>query len=243
MTAGASISEPPLPAPQVLVFDVDGTLIDTLRPMRQALNEVLAAIGLQPWSEAAVRDHLSLGLQGLLRTALRSAAELPPGDCDRASLSQLLQRYLVLAPRQARCYEGASAMLDQARAAGCRLAVCSNAAGPVLQALFEAQGWHSRFDAVVHAGNAVALRPSGQPLMQVLAQLGVSPAQAWLIGDSALDAACAQAAGCAFVWFSGGYGGVPPQAVAAQVDALDGVIELLARARRRPDRINSGQRL
>jgi phosphoglycolate phosphatase len=242
MTAGASISERPLPLPQVLVFDVDGTLIDTLRPMRQALNEVLAASGLPPWSEATVREHLSLGLQGLLSTALRTAGPMPPGGCERASLSQLLQRYLVLAPRQARCFDGASAMLDQARAAGCRLAVCSNAAGPVLQALFEAQGWHSLFDAVVHAGNAVALKPSGQPLTQVLAQLGVSPAQAWLIGDSALDAACAQAAGSAFVWFSGGYGGVRPQAVAAQVDALDGVIELLDRARRRPDPISSGQR-
>lgn len=240
MTAGASSSE--LPPPKVLVFDVDGTLIDTLRPMRQALNEVLAAKGLPPWSEAAVREHLSLGLQGLLGAAIGTGAQASSDSRERAELSQLLQRYLVLAPLHARCYDGATVMLDQARAAGCRLAVCSNAAGPVLEALFEALGWQSRFDAVVHAGNATALKPNGQPLCQVLAQLDVSPEQAWLIGDSALDASCAQAAGCAFVWFSGGYGGARPQAVAAQIDALDGVIELLARVRRWPEPVSSGQR-
>ncbi|MCK6422367.1 MAG: hypothetical protein L6Q73_15860 [Aquabacterium sp.] len=60
--------------------------------------------------------------------------------------------------------------------------------------------------------------------------------------QSVRTAACAQAAGCAFVWFSGGYGGARPQAVAAQIDALDGVIELLARVRRWPEPVSSGQR-
>lgn len=228
MTAGDSSSE--LPRPRLLVFDVDGTLIDTLRPMRQALNEVLAANGRPPWSEAAVRGHLSLGLQGLLAAALRAGGPAPEVARERAGQAQLLQRYLALAPLQARAYPGAAALLEQARAAGCRLAVCSNAAGPVLQVLFEAQGWQAGFEAVVHAGNAAALKPSGQGLQQLLAQLEVAPAQAWLIGDSALDADCAQAAGCAFVWFSGGYGSARPPGAAAQVDALDQVAGLLRRA-------------
>lgn len=228
MTAGASTCE--LPPPRLLVFDVDGTLIDTLRPMRQALNEVLAADGRPPWSEAAVREHLSLGLQGLLAAALRAEGPAPAAARERAGQAQLLQRYLALAPLQARGYPGAGALLEQARAAGCRLAVCSNAAGPVLQVLFEALGWQALFDTVVHAGNAAALKPSGRGLQQLLAQLDVDPAQAWLVGDSALDAACAQAAGCAFVWFSGGYGGARPPGVAVQVDALDQVATLLRRA-------------
>lgn len=229
MTVGASTCE--LRRPRLLVFDVDGTLIDTLRPMQQALNEVLAATGLPPWSEVAVREHLSRGLQGLLEAALRVDGRASAGGRERNSLSRLQQRYLELAPQAARCYNGASTLLDRVRAEGCRLAVCSNASGPVLQALFEVQGWQSRFDAVVHADNAAALKPSGLPLLQVLALLDVGPAQTWLIGDSALDAACAQAAGCAFVWFSGGYGGARPQSAAAQIDALEGVSELLARAR------------
>ncbi len=229
MTAGASCSE--LPWPKVLVFDVDGTLIDTLAPMRQALNEVLAARALPPWSEAEVRAHLSLGQQGLLAAALRSGGRRPLPADERAGQARLLQRYLTLAPLHARSYPGALALLQQARAAGCRLAVCSNAAGPVLQALFEALGWQGFFETVVHAGNAAALKPSGRPLQQVLAQLDTEPAQAWLVGDSALDAACAQAAGCAFVWFSGGYGGARPPGVAAQVDALDEVAALLDHAR------------
>ncbi|MBI5256888.1 MAG: HAD family hydrolase [Burkholderiales bacterium] len=228
MTAGASSSE--LPAPQVLVFDVDGTLVDTLAPMVQALNEVLASVGLAPWPDTTVREYLSLGLDGLLSVALRSAGHATDAAGHRALQAALLQRYTALAPEQAHEMPGAGTLLRQARARGLRLAVCSNAAGPVLQALFARLGWQGWFDTVVHAGNAQALKPSGLPLRQVLGQMGALPAEAWLVGDSALDARCAQAAGCTFVWFSGGYGPSRPEGTAAQVDTLAAVDELLARA-------------
>lgn len=77
---------------------------------------------------------------------------------------------------------------------------------PVLALLLERFGLDHAVEVVVHAGNAVALKPSGLPLQQVLAVVDVPPDEAWMIGDSALDARSAQAAGCAFVWFSPGYG-------------------------------------
>jgi phosphoglycolate phosphatase len=213
----------------VLVFDVDGTLLDTLRPMRQALNEVLVSIGQVPWREQAVREQLSLGLNGLLAAALRGDGVPPGAAAERELQAELLRRYVALAPAQARRYPAADELLKQARAAGCRLAVCSNADGTVLHRLFDHFGWQHLFECVVHAGNALALKPSGLPLQQTLATLGVGPHEAWLVGDSALDARCAQAVGCAFVWFSGGYGGDAPHGLTGRVDALDELVRRLVR--------------
>lgn len=213
--------------PRVLVFDVDGTLIDTLPPMRQALNEVLQDNGRPPWTVQAVREKLSLGLDGLLAHALRADSPEPDLAMEQAARTALLLRYAELAAVQACAYPGADAVLRQAREAGHRLAVCSNAAGLVLQRLFDALGWRDLFEASVHAGNALALKPSGLPLQQALNMLCASASEAWLIGDSALDASCAEAVGCGFVWFSAGYGSARPASAMAQVDRLPDLITLL----------------
>ncbi len=213
--------------PRVLVFDVDGTLIDTLQPMRQALNEILTRSGRRTWTEQAVRDQLSLGLDGLLALALRADGHAPSDAAELADRAALLTRYSELAPMHAVGYPGAEALLRNARREGCRLAVCSNADALVLQRLFNALGWLDLFEVTVCAGNALALKPSGLPLQQVLAMLNASPDEAWLIGDSALDAACAEAVGCGFVWFSGGYGSARPPTAMAQIDALPDLPALL----------------
>jgi len=230
MTAVDSRSSPQ--RPRALVFDVDGTLIDTLRPMHTALNDVLTSEGLAPWGLQAVRDQLSLGLDGLLDAALRTPAAARAND--RESLrARLLDRYLRIVPHEARCYPRADALLRRARDGGYRLAVCSNASGPVLALLLERFGWTTLFDCVVHAGNAAALKPSGLPLRQALSVVDVPPDEAWMIGDSALDARCAQAAGCAFVWFSPGYGVLErSDPMFARVDSHDALGELLFAHRR-----------
>ena len=213
--------------PRVLVFDVDGTLIDTLPPMRQALNEVLIDHHRAPWAEHAVRERLSLGLDGLLAHALRADGPVPGAAAEAAARTALLERYADLAPQLARSYPGADAVLRQARDAGYRLAVCSNASGRVLQGLFETLGWLDLFETWVHADNALALKPSGLPLQQALAALSASAKEAWLIGDSALDAVCAEAVGCGFVWFSAGYGSARPPSAIVQVDRLADLTTLL----------------
>ena len=221
------VARPGPQRPRVLVFDVDGTLIDTLRPMHRALNEVLACEGLAPWSVQAVRDQLSQGLDGLLDAALASCGAMPA--VDRKQLrARLLDRYLGVVPHEARCYPHAEALLRRAHEGGYRLAVCSNAYGAVIDVLLERFGWRTLFHSVIHAGNAVALKPSGLPLQQVLSIVDVAPDEAWMIGDSSLDARCAQAAGCAFVWFSAGYGALErSDPMLARVDSHDALGELV----------------
>jgi phosphoglycolate phosphatase len=208
-------------APRALVFDVDGTLIDTLDAMHQALNEQLAALQRPDWSRDRVRDMLSGGLDGLLAAAL-SDGEPVADDALPALRAVFHQRYATLAPTLARSYTGAGETLHRLRKQGLRLAVCSNASGSALSNLLQRRGWLELFETIVHADNAPALKPSPLPLQAVLDRLGLAACQAWMIGDSALDARCAQAAGCRFVWFGAGYGRLAPQ------DTVFATIERLA---------------
>ena len=98
-------------------------------------------------------------------------------------------------------------MLRTLATRGHRLGVCSNSPGRAIDALLSRAGWSGLFDVVIHADNARQLKPSAEPLRQVLTAMGGLPArEAWLIGDSAMDSRCAAAAGSPFVWFSSGYG-------------------------------------
>lgn len=216
MPALASPSE--LRGLRALVFDVDGTLIDTLPAVQAALNEVLQALGEPPLTREAVRERLSQGLPGWLPPHLSAHQPL------------LLQRYQAHALHLARPYPQAEALLDAARAAGLLLAVCSNGPGEVLQALLQRFAWQAHFAHLVHADNAQALKPEATPLLQALQALGCAPEQAWLVGDSDLDAACAQAAGCGFAWFSQGYGRpAAKRPVALQFDQHQALAERLCR--------------
>lgn len=206
MPASASCSE--LRRPQAIVFDVDGTLVDTLPAVHSALNAVLDAAGRAPADLRLVRRHFSAGMRGLLQAAC--AAHPGAGDAGRAAAdleAAFGHAYVERVAELARPYAGVDRMLDELADRGLRLGLCSNGAAAALQRMLSVFGWQRHFGAVVHAGNAHALKPSPAPLQQVLQMLKVPAGDAWMVGDSALDARCAQAAGCPFAWVACGYGG------------------------------------
>lgn len=213
MPASASCSE--LQRPQAIVFDVDGTLVDTLPAVHAALGRVLADAGLAPMALDQVRQHFSAGMAGLLTSALAQAGAAGDAALQQRVAGQFTPHYLNCVADLARPYAGVDTLLRTLQARGYPLALCSNGAGDALQRMLGHFGWQRLFSAVVDAGNARALKPSAAPLLQVLRPLQVAPAQAWLVGDSALDAQCARAAGSPFVWVASGYGDA-----AVGVDAL-----------------------
>lgn len=216
MPASASCSE--AGRPQAIVFDVDGTLVDTLPAVHSALNAVLGMAGHAAADHRLVRRHFSAGMHGLLKAAL--AAGDGVGDASRSTPvdpaleAAFGQAYLDRVADLARPFDGVAAMLADLAGRGLRLGVCSNGASAALQRMLSAFGWQSHFSVVVDAGNARALKPSPAPLQQVLHGLQAQPADAWLVGDSELDGRCARAAGCRFVWVACGYGGDEAAAMA-----------------------------
>lgn len=216
-----------VPEPQALVFDVDGTLFDTLPAIHRALNDALSAAGVAPAGMPLVRERVSAGFEALVRSCLEGASTGSAGSlrsnadprspaagnplatpaCVAAVHRDFLERYAALVPGWARAYPGTDDLLAALARRGRRLAICSNAPGALIDALLVRAGWSRRFETVVHADNAARLKPSAEPLLQALAAMGIRRAEdAWLVGDSAMDSGCAAAAGSGFVWFSSGYG-------------------------------------
>ena len=121
--------------------------------------------------------------------------------------------YAAQNPSQARLYEGVPQWLDWARQQGVALGICTNKlerlARDGMQQLDIAEG----FGAITGSDTYGVGKPSPEPLLRTLAQLGVAPQETLFFGDTHADAACAQAAGVRFAWHSVGYGDARVQAL------------------------------
>jgi len=190
--------------PAALVFDLDGTLVHTLPDLTGALNQALADEGPGRVSEALVRGSLHGGLEASVDAAIEHLG-LAPGHRAR-----LIERYAecyeqAIAARSAP-YPGVRQVLTRLRSRGRRMAVCTNKSQAQARRLLEALELSASFDLVVGADTCAERKPSPLPLLHALAGLGALPDQALLVGDSAVDLACACGAAVPCLLFSGGYG-------------------------------------
>lgn len=192
---------------QALIWDVDGTLAETeIDGHRLAFNAAFESLGL-PWRWSVPRYVELLAVTGgrerLLHDMARRA-DAPADLAGREALAATLhatknRRYaeLVAAARIA-LRPGVRALIDEAEAAGLRLAIATTTSGANVQALLEAQlgaGWRSRFAAVVCAEEAPLKKPHPQAYRISLERLGLSGQEALAIEDSPNGVAAATAAG------------------------------------------------
>ncbi|MBU6272605.1 MAG: HAD-IA family hydrolase [Betaproteobacteria bacterium] len=189
---------------QALVFDLDGTLVHTLPDLTDALNQALAGEGLGRVSEDLVRGSLHGGLEGSVDAAIDHLGLAP------ALRPRLVDRYAVcyeqaLAVRSAP-YPGVRSILDRLCGRGVRLAVCTNKLEAQAVRLLEALELLGSFELVVGADTCAERKPSPVPLLHAIAGLQAETHEALLIGDSAVDAACAFGAEVSCLLFTGGYG-------------------------------------
>lgn len=211
------------PAWQAVLFDLDGTLVDSAPDLRLALERMLAAEGRPAPDLAAVRTMVGEGARVLVQRAA-AAAGLP---LDVPMLDRLHRRFLEIYGaepcRDTVLFTGAAELLEGLRAAGLRLGLCTNKPQGPTELLIEALGIGGSFDAVI-GGDALPWRkPDARHATTVLERLGVTPDRALLVGDSGVDLATARAAGLPCVLVSFGYTTRPAQELGA-----DAVIDRLA---------------
>lgn len=210
-----------------LILDLDGTLIDSAGDIHAAVARVLAAEGHAPLPLARVRGFIGDGPEALMRRVVAAV------DADSAQLADwhaaFLRHYAAAPAALTRVAEGAAPALEGLRAAGWRLAICTNkppeATGLVLGAL----GLAPLFDAVVAGPVGGRQKPAPDPLLHAAARLGGGPAV--YVGDSEVDAAAAAAAGLPFGFYTGGYARAPAEPQAFRFDRfaeLPGRLEALA---------------
>lgn len=190
----------------LVVFDLDGTLVDTGPDLTAALNHVLLGMGRQSVTESAVRDMVGLGAVKLLERGLAATGGGSP-DLVEAGLSTFLEFYAANICVHSRPYAGVEQALDHLADAGCRLAICTNKPVSMSRALIAALGWEGRF-VVNLGGDSLSVRkPDPLHLTETIGQAGGG--RVAFVGDSIVDVTTARAASVPVVTVSFGFADRP----------------------------------
>jgi phosphoglycolate phosphatase len=200
----------PLPAPlAAVVFDLDGTLVDTAADLQAHVNAVLGELGRAELELADVRLLVGDGARTLLWRGLEASGGVPAGvDLDRL-YARFLERYTADPARRSTVHEGVLEVLARLRAQGLRLGVCTNKPQAPTQRLLRALGLERFFQAIVGGDAVPAKKPDLGHLGAVLERLGAAPARAVMVGDSGHDLLAARALSVLCVLVSFGYTPVP----------------------------------
>lgn len=190
---------------QLVIFDFDGTLADTWRDIRTALNRALDKAGIAPASESQVRAWIGNGVVKLVERAVPERERTPE------RIAALVASYRVHYDRgcleTTTLYPGIAQCL--ADLSGHTLAVLSNKPTPFLERLIEGLGLSGRFAAVVGGDLLQAGKPDPAAVNHVARIVGGQPSAVWMIGDSAIDVVAGRGAGAHTIGCAWGLRGAP----------------------------------
>ena len=218
-----------------IVFDLDGTLIDTAPDLVATLNALLAREGYRTVAYADARSMIGGGARHMLAQALGSqGVALAPAALDRL-FADFIPHYAAHIADRSRPFPGVEQALDRLAALGDRFAVCTNKLEELSVLLLERLGLAGRFAAICGQDTFGIAKPDPELLRRTIARAGGSLERTVMVGDSAADVAIARGAGVPVVAVDFGYSEVAPARLAADLlighfDELPGAVaSLLAR--------------
>ena len=221
----------PLNGCRAVVFDLDGTLADTVGDIALALNRTLAEFDLAPHPEKLVRGMVGGGLAKLFDRALaRHQAELGPEHYD-AALARLLENYAAHPCENSRLYPGAREILASLSAAGFACGVLTNKHEPIARNVVAGLGIAASFKKLRGANAGFPRKPDPAGLLDVLETLDARPETTLMVGDSENDLTTARAAALKVaVLVTHGYSSVPVTQLGADavINHLHELVEDLA---------------
>jgi phosphoglycolate phosphatase len=177
---------------EALIFDLDGTLVDTAPDLHAATNHVLDMIGRQPISMPELRSFVGHGAMNLIERGVAATGEV----VDQATLKRLhtefLRFYGANIADHSVVFDGLIPVLDKAQAAGLKLGVCTNKIEALSLKLLTELGMMQRFGSLVGGDSLPVMKPDPAPLREAILRLGADPARAMMVGDSETDIRTAQ---------------------------------------------------
>jgi len=207
---GAGIgSELPMNFPRTIVFDLDGTLVDTAPDLISALNYVLEREGMPPVPLKAARTMIGAGARKLLERGLEvDGRAMSVADIDRLT-KDFIDYYADHIADASRPFEGLEAALDDLKAQGYRFAVCTNKLEWLSKRLLDQLGLSPRFAAICGADTFGVAKPDPAILQQTLVRAGGDVSAAIMVGDAGPDVGVARRAGIPVIGVEFGYTDVP----------------------------------
>ena len=208
-----------------IVFDLDGTLVDTAPDLAATLDVVLAAEGLPAVPYEQARTMIGTGAKRMIERGIASAGATVTADRLDRLYESFLAHYAEHIADRSRPFPGLVAALDRLAADGYRLAVCTNKLEWLSVRLLRTLGLAHRFTAICGQDTFGVQKPDPAILLKTLECAGGRPEAAILVGDSAMDIRTAQAARIPVIAVDFGYTDVPvaglnPDRVISSFDRL-----------------------
>ena len=214
-----------------VVFDLDGTLVESAPDLVATLNVLLAQEGAKPLPLAEARNMIGQGARALLAKGFAAEGIV----VEEPRLSELFERFIAHYREhiadESFVFPGVEAALDTLQGAGATLAVCTNKRTDLSLSLLGELGLIDRFAAIIGPDSAGAAKPDPRHLLHAIEHAGGRADRAVMVGDSSSDALAAQAAGVPLILVTFGYTPVPVVELGADllIDHFDELTAACAR--------------
>jgi len=196
-------------AEKIVVFDLDGTLVDTAPDLLDSLNGCLDTVGLKRTDPAELRRYIGFGGRVMIERAFEAHGRpLADGELDRL-YAKFIEDYFSGIPGKSAPYPGVVEALDRLSASGYRLAICTNKMERHSKLLIEALGLTERFAAICGQDTFAYRKPDPRHLFGTIEAAGGDVERAVMVGDSRTDIDTAKAAGIPVVAVDFGYSDQP----------------------------------
>jgi phosphoglycolate phosphatase len=192
-----------------VVFDLDGTLVDTAPDLIEALNAVFARERMPPVPYDEARNMIGGGARKMIEAGLKLEGRIVGQDDLNRMFRHFVEHYATHIADSSRIFPGVDAALDKLASRGCRLAVCTNKVESLSKQLLASLGLTRRFEAICGPDTFGMPKPDPEILRRTIQLAGGHPRRAVMVGDSGTDIATARAAGLPVVAVDFGYSETP----------------------------------
>ncbi len=188
-----------------IIFDLDGTLVDSAPDLHAISNAVLAAHGHAPLTLEEVTSFIGNGIPKLVERCFRAVDSPLEGKALESATAMFLEKYAEAPAKHSTFYPGVLETLDKLKEQGFVLGICTNKTEKMADLIVKEMGVSSYFACVAGGDRIKEKKPAPEPLINCAREMGCKPENIIFVGDSETDAATAENADVSFILFTEGY--------------------------------------